>query len=597
MKAIQTLFSEQLIEAFGWTLLHSIWQISIVAISVTLILLLLRKNSAQARYFIAFSSLIIIAIWTSVTFNNALKYANEKQALKIEMTSNPNYLKSLIHNKFNITITDSEKTFDMRMIKIRSFFQRNFDIICSIWLLGMVILMIRLLGGLFYTHRLRTTQLEPITGEWLNIIEETIIKLRVTIPLEASFSKIARSPMTLGIIKPILLFPASSITGLSTKQIESIVAHEIAHVIRHDYLFNILQSIVEIVFFYHPAIWLISTHIRGERENCCDDIAVEITEDRVAYVKALASIQLNSAQSPKMAMNFSKNGHSLLNRIKRIQNQDTMKTNFLEGVIATGVIIIGLSLASFTNSTSSFSTNRVSLDIETTNEVKVLNSTQKDSIRHELAEKVEKAKVDNKDTKELTKAVEVALSETNPDESDKLIIEINNALTEVNINDIIRETILEVSNAMKEVSAEIKIAKQELKNKQINTDMSEAAADILQSKKEMERDMRRDMTKDGVDKEIIEASIKAASAGMDIAASVVGNLDLENIISTALDGVSIALSTNNDEEDTTETTENEKKVEKHLKKIKSEKRELLKEQEKLQKKLEKLEHEEQKLTE
>lgn len=591
METIQFLFSAELIEAFGWTLIHSIWQIALVAICLTMVLLLMRKNSAQAKYIIAFSSLIVVVIWSTNTFQHALRYATEKQALKVAMTSNPDYIKKLINSDHKLQPTDAttnQTALNMQLVEVRSFFQRHFDILCTIWLLGMLFLIIRLIGGLFYTHRLKSTQLTPLSDQWLAIIDETYIKLRLKTPITASFSALAKSPMTIGILKPILLFPATSVTGLSTKQIEAIVAHELAHVLRNDYLFNIIQSMVEIIFFYHPAIWLISSHIRGERENCCDDIAVEITEDKIAYVKALASIQLNHVNGSRLAMGFSSSKHTLLSRIKRLQNNETMKTNALEGAIAAGVIVLGLLFASFTANKQTNTDRAMPETIQTEKSIKPLNASQKDSIRVELAEKIEQANVREKDNKELSKAVEVALSDPDAEQSDKLVIEINNALTEIDINGTIQEVMQEVAKALNEAKLSVNEAMKEINESGMNEEMSEVRRDLIATKKELREDMQHDMTKDGIDQAVIEASIKAAEAGIDIATNVVGSIDLEHLIESTLTGVATALTTieNADKAEVKEEPNGLNKEQ--IKKIKAAKKQLIKEQDKLQKELDRL---------
>ncbi len=82
------------------------------------------------------------------------------------------------------------------------------------------------------------------------------------------------SPLVIGAFKPLILLPASLVVGLPPDELDSILAHELAHVMRHDYLLNLLQIAVETLLFYHPAVWWISSRIRIERENCCDDIAI-----------------------------------------------------------------------------------------------------------------------------------------------------------------------------------------------------------------------------------------------------------------------------------------------------------------------------------
>ncbi len=104
-------------------------------------------------------------------------------------------------------------------------------------------------------------------------------------------SRAIKSHVTTGFLKPVILVPASMISGLSPEQIYAILAHELAHIRRNDYIINVIQTLIETIFFFHPAIWYISVQIRKERENACDDIAVELTGDKVNYAKTLAFTQ------------------------------------------------------------------------------------------------------------------------------------------------------------------------------------------------------------------------------------------------------------------------------------------------------------------
>jgi len=117
--------------------------------------------------------------------------------------------------------------------------------------------------------------------------------------------------MTIGALKPIILFPIGAVTYLSVEQMEAILAHELAHIRRNDYFFNILHSLVEIIFYFHPAVWWLSNTIRNERENCCDDIAVSVSGNSLSYAKALVNLQELHAHSPTLAMGFAGKGSNM----------------------------------------------------------------------------------------------------------------------------------------------------------------------------------------------------------------------------------------------------------------------------------------------
>ncbi|HPS14093.1 MAG TPA: M56 family metallopeptidase, partial [Prolixibacteraceae bacterium] len=508
MNGLQFIFSPELIEAFGWSIIHSLWQGIVVATGLFIVLLFMKKNSAQVRYLLSYVALIILLIWVSGTFVHSFQYAKEKQAIKEKIVSDPNYVKNLLAADYQPqtgTIVQKGEEMNLKLIKLRSYLLRHFNLICTLWILGMIIFVIRLIGGFAYTRKLRTYQLVPLTDEWIRKIEEIAEKLRIKRTIKAFFSPLAKSPMTLGVIKPVILFPVSAFTGLSSKEIEAIIAHEMAHILRHDYFFNILQSIVEIVFFYHPAVWAISSKIREERENSCDNIAIETTGDKVAFVRALASIQIFALREEQLAMTLSTNKNSVLQRIKRLQKQVAMKTNFIEGMIAAGIIIIGLTVASITmGSPANHPLPGEERNLDSIPATTKRSDSQKDSIQAALENKIEIAEKKQKDTKELEKVVEVALSETNEQSSAEMVEDINHALDEINVEEIVREAMheasqamreasVEVSKAMREASVEVGHAMTEVDREEINRDMRDAAREIEDAKREMAHDMRHDM--------------------------------------------------------------------------------------------------------
>ena len=126
-------------------------------------------------------------------------------------------------------------------------------------------------------------------------------------------SKCRRS---IGWLKPVILIPTSALAGLSPLQLEAILAHELAHIRRHDYLVNLLQTLVETLLFYHPAVWWVSKQIRIERENCCDDLAVSLCGDPILYAQALADLEHLRGAGTNLVL--AANGGSLLHRVKRL---------------------------------------------------------------------------------------------------------------------------------------------------------------------------------------------------------------------------------------------------------------------------------------
>src|SRR5207247_9522060 len=162
-------------------------------------------------------------------------------------------------------------------------------------------------------------------------------EIRVLRPVRILESALVQVPTVIGWMRPVVLIPASALAGLTPRQLEAVIAHELAHIRRYDYLVNLLQTAVEILLFYHPAVWWVSREIRQEREHCCDDVAVEVCGDALTYARALAEIEALRNIRPQLAM--AADGGSLLARIERIIGSSPRRSEPTASWI-TGAIVI-----------------------------------------------------------------------------------------------------------------------------------------------------------------------------------------------------------------------------------------------------------------
>ncbi len=546
MNSIQSIFSPAITEALGWTIVHALWQGFILFIALLISLTLLKKHSAQIRYFISFTALMIFLGWSVSTFVGGYTYAREKQILKNELLSHPDFFKNLSQSKLqNDTVTVSSSNFKFAILKVRAWFQRNFPLFLTIWLLGIGILTIRLLVGLAYTRQLRTKQLLPFEERWLHKLKEFTSVLRISREVSVYKSPRTSTPLTLGFIKPIILFPVKIISGLSDKEVEAIIAHELAHIVRNDYLFNIIQSVIEILFFYHPAIWRISAYIRTEREHACDDIAINLTGDKLTYTQALARANTSIYTQKNLSMGFAHKKGSLLERIKRIQKQKTMKTNISEGLIAACIIISSIFLVSFSvgnqfnerinpanlkgqESQSTMASQITPIQLSAS-ETKAKN----DSLLHEVERNVKMANDNDKLSNEIEQAIEIALSEKDPSLSAEIMEEINLALKEISkagIHDAMKEARIEIEAAFAEINSD---SIQE----EIRTELKEARKEIKKAMKESQRAAHEMQNTE----QTTYISLKAAEAGLKIATEVLENIDIESIVATSLEAAETAI--------------------------------------------------------
>lgn len=197
-------------------------------------------------------------------------------------------------------------------------FLEHIDTLSMLWLVGVMVLFGRMSVGLLYIQSLRKG-ISDIAEPHIKALYSSL-KSKLNIRKEVLLGESGKVsvPMTVGWLKPLVILPIGLVTRLDIKQVEAILAHELAHVKRHDYLVNILQSVIEILFFYHPLVWIISGKIRVERENCCDDLALSLCgNDKLVLAKALTAVADYGLQ-PSYAMAFGAKPHSLKNRIKRL---------------------------------------------------------------------------------------------------------------------------------------------------------------------------------------------------------------------------------------------------------------------------------------
>lgn len=556
MNLLQSIFSPAITEALGWTIVHAIWQGFIVFIALLILLALVKKHSAQTRYFISYTALVVFLGWSVSTFVGGYTYAIDKQILKSqilnkqilkeELKSQSHYLKDINQPAIqNIETTHSLSVLKLKTIKIRAWFQRNFPLFLSIWLLGICIFTLRLLVGFAYTRRLRKRNLLPFEERWMRKLEELTSVLKVTRKIKAYKSPHTPTPLTLGFLKPIILFPIKMLSDLSDKEAEAVIAHELAHIVRNDYLFNIIQSVIEILFFYHPAVWGISAHIRAEREHACDDIAINITGDKLSYAQALARANTTIYTQNKLSMGFGHKKGSLLERIKRIQKQRAMKTNVLEGLIAACIITSSIFLVSFsvgnqfnesippTEQSKQKAEQKLSPQTSNTALPNAEFKANKDSLLQAVEKNMEITSTNEELTKEIEQAIEIALTEKNQTLSAEIFEEINLALMEISEAGM--------QDAMHKARVEIKAAMAEINSDSIQ---EEIRAELKEAKKEIKKatkDIKRASNETQDIEETTEISLKAAEAGLKIAAEVLENIDIESIVATSFEAAETAI--------------------------------------------------------
>lgn len=301
-------------KALGWTFVHSLWQIAAIGLLLYIILRLIPGRSAHIRYTISTMAIWMIVMMALSTFIMMLPGARS-----IHEFSGPVIV---VKATRSLALTD----------KISIWLESRMPIMLAVWLGGVLLLMFRLVCSLGWVQHMRSTAkpLVPIQNTVNDLIRRLNIKIR---PLASASGHIA-SPVTIGHIKPIILFPIGIINQLTPQEVEAVLTHELAHIVRRDYLSNLVQSFIETLFYYHPVTWWISNKVRTERENRADDLAISWCGDHVAYAKALIKVQeMELGQAPSLAIGFSSGKGVMLARIQRILHIPYKNHNQMEKTV------------------------------------------------------------------------------------------------------------------------------------------------------------------------------------------------------------------------------------------------------------------------
>jgi bla regulator protein blaR1 len=338
MKPLFLCFSENLDYALGWMVVHSLWQATLIAFIAGALNIALRKRSARVRYIVSNVSLLMILAMSVATF--CYNYDFSKSASQVVFIPTNETAQAQITE---IITPNSEIVTPLSIGGFKDYFNHNLPLIVTIWVLGVALFMLKLLGGVSYIYYLKSRMNFPTDEYWSDMKERLSKQAGIKKSVELVESALVRTPMVIGFLKPMILFPMGVINRLAPQEVEAILAHELAHVLRNDYLFNIMQSVVEALFYFHPAVWWLSGQIRNERESACDEIAIELINSKMNYAKALVTIQEMAYYPMSPAMGFAgqlKNQFIL--RMQRILNQPNHKSNVMEKLIATLLIVVTL---------------------------------------------------------------------------------------------------------------------------------------------------------------------------------------------------------------------------------------------------------------
>lgn len=305
------------VRSIGAALFHSIWQGALLAALSALLLKVLAGARPNVRYVVACVTLAtLVAAWGATAWQTAAQLIPEAREAARAGLAAPAALGPAGPFDFSPAIrTISAADLDGGSPSWRGRLEGWAVTLVPVWLLGVCGLSARLAVAWLYVERLRRHALEPVSAAVTSRVRELARRLAVSRVVQVAQSATMQVPAVVGWLRPVILLPAGALTGLSPSHLDAVIAHELAHVRRHDFAVNLVQTAAEVLLFYHPACWWISRRIREEREHCCDDIAVSLCGDRLVYATALADLETMRSQT---ALALAATDGALLQRVRRL---------------------------------------------------------------------------------------------------------------------------------------------------------------------------------------------------------------------------------------------------------------------------------------
>ncbi len=316
----------ELVQRLATVLLHFLWQGAAVGLLHAGLMTAMRGASAHARYLASCVALAAMALCPVLTF---IKLGPDRATTA---SISPSAQAQPVHPRTSSPITVQVTVAERPVTSPAHEFQRTAPpvlapawqwqhAVVGAWLAGMLALSLWHGAGWLGLQRLRRRPVEMLTGEFKSMMCRLARRMGISRRTQVFWSRNVRGPVAFGFWKPIVLLPLSLASGLSVSQVEMLLAHEFAHLKRHDYLVNLLQAALESALFFHPAVWLLSHAVRREREHACDDLAVAAMGSAPDYARLLirlAELENEAAPLPRLSLAAGSRQGALRQRVTRL---------------------------------------------------------------------------------------------------------------------------------------------------------------------------------------------------------------------------------------------------------------------------------------
>jgi beta-lactamase regulating signal transducer with metallopeptidase domain len=323
------------VQAIAWTLIHFCWQAAFIAAVYRGLSLITAHRSSNTRYLLALSALLLMVAASVATFAFEMRSNSSSTAASSIVNAVAPYRISPVSTPSSgspeSAASNSSTTAGHSMATLMPLPALPLPVLRAIdglWLLGVLALSLRSLGGWWLIQRLRAVANVEASAAVRASFRRISASLGLRRPVLLRVSTAITGPVTVGALRALVLLPLSAATSLGPDELEVVLAHELAHVRRADFFWNLVQTVVETLFFFHPAVWWLGSRIRHERELCCDDLALSVCPNPAVYANALFQLEQQRGRLGQLAMAL--DGHqparTLRMRIARILGEPIADT-------------------------------------------------------------------------------------------------------------------------------------------------------------------------------------------------------------------------------------------------------------------------------
>ncbi len=281
------------LQALGWAVINSLWQMALLWVVCQLILSFLPTKKAGKKAGLATWLVIIGFGWFIYTFISSILFKKE----------------------FGSVYTLSGWIGETARLNI---IQKTLSVASVFYLLILAIPVWKFIRNYKYVRLIRQKGLNKINVDWRIFVKNMAAGMGISRPVQIWLSELIDTPVTIGFIKPIILIPFAAINNLSTQQVEAILLHELSHIRRFDYLFNLIINFIKTILYFNPFVRLFVKRIESERENSCDEMVVQFQYQPHEYASALLQLEKTVFQHHQMMIAASGKEHDLQHRVESI---------------------------------------------------------------------------------------------------------------------------------------------------------------------------------------------------------------------------------------------------------------------------------------